>query len=211
MSQSPFEVIRRRPPPLKSMFLKIYGCPVQFRQVKDWDSFATKTEERTVDGWFLGRDGRAVLVLREHDQKPIRVSRKVVRAFEGTYALNPKDNPIERRLAEIDSGDAVTEADDLPEPVRSVRTLREHIDGTAEGRSGESLADSLNQGESEYMEEQAKIEEEAAMKEMQEVKRALDEAEKKKPSFEKIKNKLQSLIKNYERPARICSGHTRLT
>ena len=206
LSQSPFEVIRRRPPPLKSMFLKIYGCPVQFRQVKDWDSFATKTEERTIDGWFLGRDGRAVLVLREHDQKPIRVSRKVVRAFEGTYALNPKDNPIERRLAEVDSGDAVTEADDLPEPVRSVRTLREHIDGTAEGRSGESLADSLNQGESEYMEEQAKIEEEAAMKEMQEVKRALDEAEKKKPSFEKIKTKLQSLIKKIREKTTLLDG-----
>ena len=89
----------------------------------------------------------------------------------------------------MDSGDPSewrNLADDLPEPVRSVRTLREHIDGTAEGRSGESLADSLNQGESEYMEEQAKIEEEAAMK---------DEAEKKKPSFEKIKNKLQALIK----------------
>ncbi|MEC7175521.1 MAG: reverse transcriptase domain-containing protein, partial [Actinomycetota bacterium] len=93
-----------------------------------------------------------------------------------------------------------------PEPVRSVRTLREHIDGTAEGRSGESLADSLNQGESEYMEEQAKIEEEAAMKEMQEVKRALDEAEKKKPSFEKIKTKLQSLIKKIREKTTLLDG-----
>jgi hypothetical protein len=128
-NKSPFELREKRPPPLREMFIRVFGAPVQYAPMRGPDH---KRAELTHDGWFVGVQWPMVLVMRKYDRKVVSVSRKKVRAHEGLYVLPPHEARIGiDRMASIEEEAEYDEAADeaieeLPRAVRSVKSLREH-------------------------------------------------------------------------------------
>ena len=71
--KSPYECVNGRPAPLRSMFFLVFGAPCQWKPL---ESPKNVNDPRTVDGYYLGKEGHfssAVLIYcleRElHNQK----------------------------------------------------------------------------------------------------------------------------------------------
>jgi hypothetical protein len=83
--KTPYEIIHLRVPDMNKMYLKVWGCPVQFKPLITSN---VKMDERTIDGYFLGVDPPSVLVDRigaDGKYKLMRISPKKVRCHEGMY------------------------------------------------------------------------------------------------------------------------------
>jgi len=129
-NKSPFELREGRAPPIKAMFIRVFGAPCQYAPMAGAEH---KRAELTADGWFVGVMWPMVLVMRKSDMKVVSVSRKKCRVHEGLYILDPQERRIrfDQQVAiqgEEDESDSAAEdaIDSLPKAVKSIKSLREH-------------------------------------------------------------------------------------
>jgi hypothetical protein len=148
--RTPYEIVNAgRKPDIDRLFIRVFGCPVQFKPL---DKPLTKMTERTLDGYFLGVDFPSVIVQRASDGKLMRISPKKVRCHESAYC-HERYVGVEhlKHLVSFDEGDQ-----EIPVSVPSLKVLR----------PGTLFDPLVNQGESnvqpvEYREEHSEIDEES--------------------------------------------------
>ena len=128
-NRTAYEIIHHRIPHIDRMFIRVFGCPVQYQEL---GGASDKMSERTVEGWFVGLDAPSVLVKRESDGKVMRISPKKVRTHEMVYCKTPYSGENADYVV-VSEGE-----DEIPVAVPSIKVLKPG-----------SLYDSVsNQGES---------------------------------------------------------------
>ena len=119
---SPYQLCEGRPPNLKQLFIKTWGCPVSFKPMKkSLDAPANKNANVTADGWFVGIQWPMLLILSKKLKKVVSVSRKKVVCYESVYILPPFMSSITKHLVSIEPEDNM----DMPSFVRSIKAPRE--------------------------------------------------------------------------------------
>ena len=81
--KSPYEILTGRMPDDDVLFIRVFGCPVQYEPAYGVEH---KRAPKTEWGWFVGVQWPMVLILRPADNKVLSISRKKVYCHELMYA-----------------------------------------------------------------------------------------------------------------------------
>ena len=121
--RSPFECRNKRTPPIRSMHIKVFGCPCEYKPAPKKGEQPNKRGEVTESGWFCGMSWPKALVLRKRDMKLVSVSRKKLECHEGAYALadsllSGSDHPFVQIIDPDTVGDMPTTiSSTIPTPI----------------------------------------------------------------------------------------------
>ena len=215
--RSPYESVIKRVPDLRAMFVKVFGCPVQYRPAKRFIANQSKNDEQTYDGWFVGIQWPMVLVLRKSDMKVISVSRKLVVCYEGSYALPPDQCPVTKAMASIQLlDDEQKEEDSIPQSVQAAKALhepnladylKEDLVLSDELASNPLEGGVVNQGESLFKPELQKLDDPASQKLANEIVDAIV-AEKSKPEIAvELINRVKKILDAKEATGKVLEGN----
>ena len=126
--KSPYECVNGRAPPRRNMSFRVFGAPCQYKPL---ESPKHVNDPRTVDGYYLGKEGHfssAILVYCLERKKIFRVSPRKVRVHELAYTKQITREAIKgKEITAIIGDEDATSADDQPLPtlVLSAKGLHE--------------------------------------------------------------------------------------